>query len=112
MYPLRELVHSTSLHRDYATTCTSLLSKLTELHIDVARADKDKGEIVVRCLTRLANAILWRCWSDKLVFEIKGIDAANTQVKIYAIPNLLRYRTRRSEEIIELRTLVSQLFIE
>lgn len=108
---LRELVHSATLHCDYATAFASLTSKLAELKIDVAREDKDSGEIVARCLTCPVNVIFWRCWSDKLVFEIKRIDSAKTQVKIYAVPNLFRYRTHRDEETVELRELVSRLSI-
>jgi hypothetical protein len=108
---LRELVHTATLHCDCATAFASLVSKLAEAKIDVARKDKDRGEIVVRCLTCPVNVILWRCWSDKLVFEVKQIDTATTQVKIYAVPNLIRYRASKHEETFELRELISQLFI-
>jgi hypothetical protein len=108
---LRELVHSGTLDSDYTTTFASLLSKLAELKIDVAREDKRRGEIVATCLTCQANVLFWRCWSDRLVLDVKRIDAAKTQVNIYAIPNLFRYRTDTDEESIELRELVSQLFV-
>lgn len=110
MYPLRKLVHRATIHRDYATTFASLLSKLAGLKIDVASEDKDRGEVVARCLTCPVNLILWRCWSDKLIFEVKRIDAAKTQVKMYAVPNLFRYKTYKNEETFEMRRLVSQIF--
>ena len=108
---LRELVHSATLHCEYATAFASLVSKLAESKIDVAREDKDRGEIVARCLTCPVNVILWRCWSDKLVFEVKQIDTATTQVRIYAAPNLFRFRASKHEKTFELRELVSRLFI-
>jgi hypothetical protein len=108
---LRELVHSATLHCEYASTFVSLTSKLAELKIDVARADKDGGEIVARCLTCPVNVIFWRCWSDKLVFEVKRTGTAETEVKIYAVPNVFRYRTRKDEVTVELRELISQLSI-
>jgi hypothetical protein len=108
---LRELVHSATLDCDYASTFASLTSKLAELKIDVASADKDSGEIVARCLTCPVNVIFWRCWCDKLVFEVKRTSTAETQVKIYAVPNVFRYRTYENEEAIELKKLVSQLFV-
>jgi hypothetical protein len=110
VYPLRELVHRATLHSDYTTTFDSLLSKLTKLHIGVTKEDTDSGEIVARCLIGV-NGFLWRCWNDPLVFEVKRLDAAKTQVTIYAVPNLLRFGANRSEEPIELKKLVSQLFI-
>jgi hypothetical protein len=57
------------------------------------------------------NVGLWRCWSDKLVFEIRRVEAAKTQVEIYAVPNLFRFRTNKNEEAIEVKKLASQLFI-
>jgi hypothetical protein len=106
---LKQLVHSATFNCDYATTFASLASRLAELKIDVVKKDKDSGEIVARCLTSPVNVILWRCWSDKLVFVVKRVDTAKTHVKIYAVPNLFRYRTRRDEETVELRELISQL---
>ncbi len=108
---LRELVHSATLHCDHATAFASLVSKLAESKIDLAREDKDRGEIVARCLVCSVNVILWRCWSDKLVFEIKQIDTATTQVKIYAVLNLFRYGVSKHEKTFELRELISELFI-
>ena len=106
---LKELVHSATLNCDYATTFASLASKLAELKIDVVKEDKDSGEILARCLTCPINVILWHCWSDKLVFAVKRVDTAKTNVKIYAVPNLFRCRTRKDEETVELRALISQL---
>ena len=65
---------------------------------------------MARCLTSAANTILWRCWSDKLLFEVKGIDATNTQIGVYAVPNLLRFKVKQREKTIELKELVSRLF--
>src|ERR1039458_4423220 len=104
---LRELVHSATLHCDYATAFASLVSKLVESKIDVTREDKDRGEIVARSLTCPVNLIFWRCWSDELVFEVKQIASDTTQVKIYAVPNLFRYRASKDEKTFELRELVS-----
>jgi len=108
---LKELVHSATVNCDYATTFASLASKLEELKIDVVKEDKASGEIVARCLTCPVNVILWRYWSDKLLFVIKRIDPAKTHVKIYAAANLFRYTTRKDEETVELRELISQLSI-
>jgi hypothetical protein len=111
MYPLRELVHKIVINNDYPTTFASLLSKLNELHIDVAKEDKDAGQIVARCLTGMANLLVWRSWSDKLVFEILRVDSAKTQVKIYLVPNLFRFRIKKNEQVIEVKTLTSKLFV-
>jgi hypothetical protein len=108
---LKELVHTATLNSDYATTFESLASKLAELKIDVVKKDTASGEIVARCLTCPVNIILWRCCSDKLVFVIKRIDIATTNVKIYVVANLFRFRTRKDEETVELRELISQLSI-
>jgi len=58
----------------------------------------------------LLNVGLWRCWSDKLVFEIRRVEAVKTQVETYAVPNLFRFRTNKNEEAIEVKKLASQLF--
>jgi hypothetical protein len=110
MHLLKEAVHKTTLQSDPATAFVSLRSKLAELHIHVEKEDKDRGEIVARCLTSAVNTILWRCWSDKLLFKVKGIDATKTKICVYAVPNLLRFQVEQSEKTIELKELVSRLF--
>jgi hypothetical protein len=106
---LKELVHESTLASDYPTTFNSLTSKLAALKVHTVTRDQEKGEIVVLCLTGPINATLWRCWSDKLIFEIKRIDTAKTEVRVYAVPNLLRHKIRDGEKEVELQKLISEL---
>ena len=66
--------------------------KLTQLHIDIEKEDMDKGEIVARCLTVPMKTIFWRCWSDRLVCEIKRLGVNDTQVRVFTVPNLFRMK--------------------
>ena len=110
MYLLREIVHKTTVHKAYAEAFTSLLLKLGESDIDVDKQDMNHGEIVARCLTLSANLVLWRCWNDRLLFNMKELDAANTEVTIYSIPNLFRLNLKPDEKTTDLTKLVSELF--
>lgn len=110
MHLLREIVHKTTVHKGYAEAFTFLISKLGESNIEVAKQDMDHGEIVARCLTLSANLVLWRCWSDRLVFDMKELDAAKTEVTIYSIPNLFRVNLKPNEKTTDLSKLVSELF--
>jgi hypothetical protein len=101
VYLLRELVQTTTIQSDYATTFKSLVSKLRESSIDVEMEDEARGLVVARCLSRVLNWIFWRARSDKLVFELREIDPAETEVKVYAIPNLWRYRLPKNERTLD-----------
>ena len=107
---LRDIVHKTTLHKSYAEAFTSLLSKLAESNIAVDKKDMNHGEIVVRCLTLSANLVLWRCWADRLVFNVKELDSANTEVTIYSIPNLFRLHLKPNEKTTDLAKLVPKFF--
>lgn len=109
MYPLREIVHTATLQHDYAATFASLLLKLKESHIEVETKDEAKGIIVARCLTLVVDCF-WRAWSDKLLLQVKRIDATATQVQVYAIPNLLRFKVGKNEEAIGRTKLIGQIF--
>jgi len=110
MYLLREIVHKTTVHKAYAEAFTSLLLKLGESDIDVDKQDMNHGEIVARCLTLAANLVLWRCWSDKLVFNMKELDGAKTEVTIYSIPNLFRLNLKPNQKTTDLNGLILKLF--
>jgi hypothetical protein len=110
MFMLRDNAHETVLRTDYTTTFRSLRLKLSELHIGVEKEDMDKGTITAQCLTGPVKTVLWRCWNDRIVFEIKKIDAANTRVRVFTVPNLFRFKVERDERPIEVNDLVSHLF--
>ena len=102
----RELVGTISFRVDRDSAFTDLLSAIEALDLQVCEADQHKGFIVVRCLTRLVNLVLWRCWSDKLVFEISTTGGASTTVKVYAIPNLFRTGVGSNEKVFDLARIV------
>jgi len=52
---------------------------------------------------------LWRCWSDKLLFELKDSDDQGTSVKIHAIPNLFKIWVPAGEKLRDLDKVVAQL---
>ncbi len=112
MYLIKEPVGTITYQFDYDATFAALISRLRELHIDVLREDKNKGEVVARCLSIVMNIIVWRCWSDRLLFELKKDGANRTKVSIYALPNLFRIKVRKNEEIVDLDKVVSQLTLK
>jgi len=107
---LKETVHKAILQTDRAQAFASLRSKLAELHVPIEEEDEVRGKITARCLTSAMNMIFWRCWSDRLLFEVREIDATRTRVSVYAIPNLLRFKVGQNEKIVELKALISRLF--
>jgi hypothetical protein len=109
MYPLKKLLRTVTYQSDLITTFAALLNRLRDLHIDVEKEDQDKREIVALCLGLCMNMILWRCWSDKLLFEVKKLDHNSTSVSIYAIPNLFRVIVGEDETVTNLNDLVSKL---
>jgi hypothetical protein len=89
----------------------ALLMRLNELQLPVETADEREGRIVVRCLTSVVNAGVWRCWSDKLLFDVKEVDSKTSSISVSAIPNLLRTSIKPGETVVDAQTLVSQLSI-
>jgi len=96
---LRELVGTVTFAADRDTTFVELLAVIEALGLRVEDADKDKAQVVVRCLTQAANLLFWRCWSDKLLFAVAGGKDGRTAVNVYAIPNLLRVGVAKTENI-------------
>jgi hypothetical protein len=108
MFMLRERVGSLTYKCDYGTAFDVLVSRLSSHQINVEKKDKTRGEVVARCLTKPLEMLVWRCWSDKLLFRFieKG---GETAVDVYAVPNLLRLRIGRDDRTVDLEQLLSQL---
>jgi hypothetical protein len=62
MYPLREIVHTATLQHDYATTFSSLRSKLQESKVEVETEDNARGVIVARWLDVIFSLTQRTCW--------------------------------------------------
>jgi hypothetical protein len=112
MYLLKQPVSTITYQFNFDATFKGLISRLRELQIDVLQSDEDKGEIVARCLSSAMNMIVWRCWSDKILFELKKEGPDKTRVDISALPNLFRIKVRKNERVVDLDKLVSQLSIK
>jgi hypothetical protein len=112
VYPLRERVQITTIEHNSATTFKLLVSRLRDSGIDVEKEDEAKGLVVAHCLSLVVNWIFWRAWSDKLFLEMKEMAPNKTEVRVYAIPNLSRYKVRKNEKALdrgELTRLVGRL---
>lgn len=109
MYLLKELKKTITYASEPSNAFSTLVARLKEMNFDVAKQDLEKGEIVVPCLTSLMNFGVWRCWSDKLLFRVTKMEDGGSKVRVYAIPNLLRWRIRKGERVEDAGTVVSKL---
>jgi hypothetical protein len=106
---LKEPIDTIIFHFRYDETYEKLLSKLFELSIEIEKYDKIEGKIVIKFLASIFNMLIWKCWSDRLVFEIEEVHENKTKVSIFAIPNLFRFKIKYGEKLEDPKNLVSQL---
>lgn len=109
MHFLKQPVGRITCVSDYSSTYDKLLGKLKEMNFGVESQNKNKGQILILCLSILFNMILWKCWGDKLLFEVKCIEENRTTIDIFAIPNLFRTRAKKAEKPADLDKLLYQL---
>jgi len=109
MHPITIRVGTVTIPSDPRSALEGLSAKLKELGITLEEVNTDRGELLARCLTLPLNMIVWRCWSDKLIFRANRTGDAETKVAIYAIPSFFRLGVRSNEVVVEIRTLLSQL---
>jgi len=101
MHLLKEPVGTIIVALGYSNTYDTLLKKLIEMNFEVRKQDKNKGEIEIRCLSSLFNMILWSCWGDKILVELKQIEEKKTKVNIFGIPNLFRIKVKKGEVLVD-----------
>ena len=109
MYILKEPIDSVTYPSNYNDTYDALLKKLNAMNFRIDKQDREKGEIVIRCKSILMNLILWRVWSNRLLFVIKEVREGKTMVDIFGIPEYFRTRTKKGEKTVDLVKLVSEL---
>ena len=108
---LREPVANITVARDAQGTQEPLLSKLSELGIP-SEVSSSPPRVVANCITLCANYFLWRCWADRLEFQLEAVDAGHTNVHVVALPNLFITRPHPHHVKVEIDALVSGLRTE
>jgi len=64
---------------------------------------------MVRYLSRIHNWILWRCWSERLLFKLRQLDDRTTDVAVFAIPAAFRITIPDDETVCDPEGLLSKL---
>src|SRR5262245_5565651 len=85
-----------------------LLSHLENSGISAERRHTNPS-IVARCLAQCLDFVLWRCWTDRLEFNLEQLGPGQTRVTINAVPNLLRVGAKAGERVVDLVRLSSAL---
>jgi len=112
MYALRSLVRTITCPLPPDATFTNLLTALRKQQVAIQHENRDPGKVDVCCLSVFINMVIWRCWSDELLIEVKGEDEFRAKVSFYAVPNIMRIKVRKNETLTDLEKLMMQVASE
>lgn len=100
-YLVRNLLTEFYVAADLDTTFQTVLSKLAQMGLDVAHTDQNSGHIVVKYLTLLVDMLLYRCYSDRVLIEVRQLKPGECLVKVFALPAWNRVGLKRGETLRE-----------
>lgn len=106
---VRESLTEFYVSSDATTTVDLVVAKLGQMGLEISRIDKGAGQILVRYLSLLTDWLLYRCYSDHILVEVKDHGPDESIVKVYAIPSWNRASLRRGEVLRELAPVWYQL---
>ena len=72
--------------------------ELPSIGLSFERAEPERGRVWARGLAKAFDMIIWRCWADRFLFEVKARGPSAAQVDVAMVVNLLRYKVRPSEK--------------
>ena len=102
-------VGSAVIHNDYNQVYTRLLANLGTMKTDILNQSSSTGEILVRCLSKPIDLILWRIYSDKALLKVIAGGKAETKVEVFAILSPFRIAVRQHEELVDMDNFLSTL---
>ena len=105
---LKEHIGTVSYPGTCGTVYKIVCQKLQRLSLPVEEQSEQTGTIVVRCLSRPVNMILWQCWSDKLMIKLTETEH-KTNILVYALPNLLRAQIGKGDRETKLDDVLKEL---
>lgn len=77
-----------------------LVRDLPSTGLRIERVERDKGEIWAHGVAKAMDMILWRCYADRFLFEVKATGESQSQVDGCMIVNLLLW-PRRKEQLVD-----------
>lgn len=86
-----------------------VVARVNALGIEIHSCDPVKRKIVVRCLSKILDMLVWRCWSDRLVIQVRQLGPGRSTLEMSALPNLFRYKVGRGERLCDIEALVAEL---
>ncbi len=106
---LEEHIGTISYPGGRASAFAATIRNLERLQLPVEEKNEQDGTIVVRCLSRANDIVLWRCWSDKLLIRLTESADQRTSIRVVAIPNLFRSSVRKQEREVKPYRLLEEL---
>ena len=108
MHLLNEHLGTIAYDGDRSAAFAAVSGKLRTSGITILEEDENAGRIVARCLSRLSNLMVWRCWSDKLLVQFENADRT-ANIRVYAIPNLFRFGVKKGDREINPSSLLAEI---
>jgi hypothetical protein len=109
MHLLKEPIDSLTLSVNYSKAYDALHSKLIEMHCDIKQHDKDRGEIVINGVWKVFDMVVWHCWADKILFQVKVLGENKTVVDIFGLPNIFKIKAKKEDKLIDVSKVITQL---
>ena len=108
---LRECILNLEVSSPPAEAFQSIKNYVQESGFEIIESNPEKGEITFACLHKLMNVALWVCWGDKVLVVIQARPGAASQIAVFGLPELLRYKVRKGEKAYS-KTELSNIFKE
>jgi hypothetical protein len=105
---LKEHVATLTSRAGYEETRAAVVAALADLELTIDETGSPSGTLAVRCLTVVANWLVWRCWSDKLLVAIHPA-GEQSRVSLHVVPNLWRTGLQAGETATDVAHVVGAL---
>lgn len=94
---LREPLLKLEKSSPFAQVFDSPAERVQKAGFKIIKSNPQRGEITFSCLLELMNLAVWRCWGDEGHVSIRGCHDSTSEVAVFGLPILLRYKVGKGE---------------
>lgn len=96
---IRHPLTSATFYRSASSVIDLLVRELPAAGLHLERVEPENGMLWARGISKAFDMILWRCYSDRFLFEAKERSPSETNVSVWMIVNLLLWPPRKDRLI-------------
>lgn len=109
MIIIREPIDHITVNAPPDIMLEKITTALSKDNFKILKTDISERVITIRCIVNLFNIVLWQAWGEKVIMHFNPTPKNETDIQIYGVLNLLRFKFLKKERLYSKAEIAAEL---